>query len=81
VAGELLGWARAALQYRRRHGQPELTLFKWVSEAFAEKLDRESRHHPGYPTFDEAVGSSASISGVTPVAPGDNGRHPSGGTS
>jgi hypothetical protein len=81
VAGELLVWARAALQYRRRHGQPELTLFEWVSEAFAEKLERESRHHPGYPTFEKAVGSSTSVSGVTPVAPGDNGRHPSGGTS
>jgi hypothetical protein len=57
VAGELLVWARAALEYRRRHGQPELTLFEWVSEAFAEKLERESRRHPGYPTFDQAVGN------------------------
>jgi hypothetical protein len=54
VAGELLAWARAALQYRRRHGQPELTLFEWVSEAFAEKLERESTRYPGYPTFEEA---------------------------
>jgi hypothetical protein len=58
VAGELLVWARAALQYRRRHGQPELTLFEWVSEAFAEKLERESHQHPGYPTFDESLGDN-----------------------
>jgi len=58
VAGELLAWARAALEYRRRHGQPELTLFEWVSEAFAEKLEREFSHYPGYPTFDEALGAS-----------------------
>ena len=59
VAGELLVWARAALAYRRRHGQPERTLFEWVSEAFAEKLERESSHHSGYPTFDEAVGTDS----------------------
>jgi hypothetical protein len=58
VAGELLVWARAALEYRRRHGQPELTLFEWVSEAFAEKLEREASRYPGFPTFDEAVGTS-----------------------
>jgi hypothetical protein len=46
VSGELLRWARAGLEYRRRHGQPELTLFEWVSEAFAEKLEREASTYP-----------------------------------
>jgi len=55
VAGDLLTWARAGVEHRRRHGEPDLTLLDWVNAAFSAALAADTERYPSYPTLDQAI--------------------------
>ena len=52
VPGELLDHARAGVEYRRTHGEPDLTLLDWIAHAVAAQLAADAARFPGYPTLD-----------------------------
>jgi hypothetical protein len=54
VAGDLLDWARAGVEYRRSHGEPELQLVEWINAAVRAALEADSARFAGFPTLDEA---------------------------
>jgi HNH endonuclease len=55
VAGDLLDWARAGVEYRRAHGEPQLQLVEWVNDAFRAALQSEAKRSADYPSMDEAL--------------------------
>lgn len=55
VPGELLDHARAGVEYRRSHGEPDLTLLDWIAEALGAQLAADTERLPGYPSLEEAL--------------------------
>jgi len=53
--GELLDHARAGVEYRQTHGEPDLTLLDWIGAALQSALDADQARYPGYPTQAEAL--------------------------
>jgi hypothetical protein len=55
VPGDLLDHARAGVEHRRSHGEPELTLLDWMAQALQSALQTDAAQFPDYPTRDEAL--------------------------
>lgn len=55
VPGELLDHARAGVEYRRSHGEPNLSLLDWMTEAMTTQLAADASLLAGYPSLDKAL--------------------------
>lgn len=55
IGGAALDWARAAVQYRRAHGEPDVRLLHVINEAVLRALEADAARSPDFPTLSQAL--------------------------